>query len=289
MKKFTLSILLLFIFSMSFAQNFYAVEFQDKTIEIPENIDTFEWEQMPESSKFDSGYFGWIQFYETPQQHIQDRFSDNDLQLLEYIPNKTYLFYFPETTSVSFLKDNGVRAIVAVEGSYKLSSTLKNPPYEEWAIEGDNILVTLQHHKNVNTDYVINDLATQQITVKNQYKGSNNIDLSIPNNCLEALSNLPYVKWVELIVAPSVPDDTRGRSLHKANGLDTQTGVGRNYTGAGIGVMCRDDGPVGDHIDFQGRATGLVGPNSGTHIFMMLQCHQNIIAFNCPFLIRWVF
>lgn len=276
MKKSTLSnlskckgltaLVMAFVFSMSFAQNPYTVELQDKTIEIPENIDSFQWSQMPESSKLNNGYFGWVQFYETPNQTIQDRFELNDLQLLEYIPNRTYLFYFPETTSVSFLKDNGVRAIVPVDGTYKLSSTLKSPPYEEWATEGDNILVTLQHHKNVNTDYVINDLAiTQQITVKNQYKGSNNIDLSIPNNCLEALSNLPYVKWVELIVAPSVPDDTRGRSLHKANGLDTQTGVGRNYTGAGIGVMCRDDGSVGPHIDFQGRATGLVGANGGTH------------------------
>ena len=275
MKKITLSnlskckglmtLVMAFIFSMSFAQNPYTVELQDKSIEIPENINSFEWSQMPESSKLDNGYFGWVQFYETPNQSIQDSFKVNDLQLLEYIPNRAYLFYFPETTSISFLKDNGVRAIVPVDGSYKLSPTLKNPPYEEWAIEGDNILVTLQHHKNVNTEYVINDLATQQITVKNQYKGSNNIDLSIPNNCLEALSSLPYVKWVELIVAPSIPDDTRGRSLHRANGLDTQTGAGRNFTGAGIGVMCRDDGPVGDHIDFQGRITGLVGPNSGTH------------------------
>lgn len=254
-----------FICSISFAQNRYTVEFQDKTVEIPENINSFQWSQMPESSQLENGYFGWVQFYETPNQTIQNRFKLNDLQLLEYIPNRTYLFYFPETTSISFLKENGVRAVVPVNGSYKLSSTLKNLPYEEWATEGDNILVTLQHHKNVNTDYVINDLATQQITVKTQYKGSNNIDLSIPNNCLEALSNLPYVKWVELIVAPSIHDDTRGRSLHRSSGLDTQTGVGGNYTGAGIGVMCRDDGPVGPHIDFKGRITGLVGANIGTH------------------------
>ncbi len=92
-------------------------------------------------------------------------------------------------------------------------------------------LVTLQYHKNVNSAYVINDLATQQIAVRQEYRGANNIDLLIPNNCLETLSNHPYVKWVELIVAPSIPDDTQGRSLHRSNGLDTQTGVGRNYTG----------------------------------------------------------
>ena len=41
--------------------------------------------------------------------------------------------------------------------------------------------------------------------------------------------------------------------MHRANGLDTQTPGGRNYTGAGIGVMVRDDGTIGPHIDFEGR------------------------------------
>jgi len=256
---------MVFVLSMSFAQNPYTIQFQDETIEISENINTFQWNQLPEHSKFNHGYYGWVQFYETPNQDVQDFFKANDLQLLEYIPNKTYLFYFPETTSITLLKNKGARAIVPVEGSYKLSSELKFPPYESYAVEGNNILVTLQHHKNVSTQFVINDLANQQISVRQQYKGSNNIDLSIPNNCLESLSNLPYVKWVELIVAPSIPDDTRGRSLHRASNLDTQTASGRNYTGVGIGLMCRDDGPVGPHIDFEGRITGLVGANSGTH------------------------
>jgi len=266
LKRKTLTALVMaFVFSNSFAQNPYAMQFQNETIEIPENIDSFQWSQMPESSKLDNGYYGWIQFYETPNQTTQDNFKSNELQLLEYIPNKAYLFYFPQSTSISFLKENGARSIVPISGNYKLSTDLKNGFYEDWATEGDNILVTLQYHKNVNSEYVISDLTTQQIAVRQEYKGSNNIDLVIPNNCLETLSNRPYVKWVELIVAPSVPDDIRGRSLHRSNGLDTQTGVGRNYTGAGIGVMCRDDGPVGPHIDFQGRITGLVGANSGTH------------------------
>jgi hypothetical protein len=91
------------------------------------------------------------------------------------------------------------------------------------------------------------------------------LDLSIPNNCLETLSNLPFVKWVDLVVAPAEPDDTRGRSLHRANALDTQTGAGRNYTGEGIGVMVRDDGRVGPHIDFQGRITNLTNVSNQSH------------------------
>lgn len=253
---------LLFSFSGQ-AQQDYTLQFENQNVTIPENIDSFQWQSMPESSQLGGGYFGWVQFYETPSQPVQDRFKQNNLQLLEYIPNKAYLFYFPENTSVTFLKDNGVRSIIPIPGEYKLSWGLKNAPYPDYATQGDNLLVTLQHHKNVNTDFVIQDLATKQISVAQRYKGSNNIDLLIPNNCLETLADLPYVKWVELIVAPSTPDDTRGRSLHRANGLDTQTGAGRNYTGAGIGVMVRDDGIVGPHIDFQGRIDNSFATGSG--------------------------
>ena len=258
-------LVMIFIFSNSFAQNPYTIQFQDEIIEVQENINSFQWNQMPDYSVLNNGYVGWIQFFETPNQTIQDRFKNNNLQLLEYIPNRTYLFYFPNTTSISFLKDNGVRAIIPVEGRFKVSSELNNPPFESWAMDGVNILVILQHHKNVSTEFVINDLTSLQIAVWQQYIGSNNIELSIPNNCLEELANLPYVKWVELITPPSIPEDTKGRSLHRANGLDTQTGAGRNYTGVGVGVMLRDDGTIGPHIDFEGRVTHYTGANSGSH------------------------
>jgi len=250
-------------FSFSNAQN--VIQFQDETIEIQENIDSFEWSQMPESSRLANGYFGWVQFYETPTQDIQDGFKDRGLELLDYIPHQTYLFYFPETASIQYLKDSGVRAIIPVEGRFKMSQNLKNGNIGDWAIDGNNILVTLIHHKNVNTSYVINELGAKQITLTRQYEGSNNLELSIPNNCLTDLANLPFVKWVEVINAPSIPDDRRGRSLHRSNGLDTQTGAGRNYTGDGIGVLCRDDGIVGPHVDFEGRIDNMTVDATGTH------------------------
>ncbi len=256
---------LMLVFSLTFAQNSNDIRFQGETYEMPENIATFQWNQMPESARLNNGYVGWIQFYETPTQQVQDLFKQNNLQLLEYIPHQTYLFYFPENTSITLLKNNGVRTIVPVDGNAKLSAKLKNGDYDYWAMDGDNILVTLQYHKNVTDTYAINELGRQQIVVKQNYKEQHILDLSIPNNCLETLSNLSFVKWVDLVVAPAVPDDTRGRSLHRANSLDTQTGAGRNYTGEGIGVMVRDDGRVGPHIDFEGRLTNLTNVANQSH------------------------
>ncbi|MFT5751457.1 MAG: hypothetical protein ACI86L_000959 [Dokdonia sp.] len=263
-KKAVMSIMALTLFfSFSNAQN--VIQFQGETLDIQQNIDTFQWEQMPDSSRFESGYFGWVQFFETPTQDIQDAFKASDLQLIEYIPNQAYLFYFPETASVQFLKDSGVRAIVPVEGRFKLSANLRTGNIGDWAIAGDNIRVTLVHHENASTTAVVNALSALQISLVESFPGSNELELSIPNNCLEALTALPFVKWVDVTYAPPVHDDERGRSLHGVNGLDTETDAGRNYTGAGVGVLTRDDGGAGPHVDFHGRLTNVNIANGGTH------------------------
>lgn len=253
-------------FNFSYSQNNYTIYFQEKIIEIPENIEIFEWNQMPEQSVFNDGYFGWIQFYQTPNQAIQDGLKNSNLKLLDYISNRTYLFYFPANTSVDFLKAQGVRGIIPIQASYKISNELNYPHFDSWAMDGDNIKVTLQFYKNVPLEVIKAELNRMQIKIINEYKDSDLIDLSISKNNLNSFANLSFVKWIELIIAPAVKDDTRGRGLHRSNILDSQSSVGSNYTGLGVGVMVRDDGIVGSHIDFQGRLFNTFATGTGqTH------------------------
>jgi hypothetical protein len=259
-------LLIIFVVNFGFSQDNYTIKFQEETIEFPENIQTFQWNQMPEHAHFDNGYFGWIQFYETPNQAVQNRFRNANLKLLEYIPHRTYLFYFPANTSVDFLRNNGVRGIIPLEAEFKISKELNYPPFEWWAMDGNNIKVTLQFHQNASLEFVKNELAKLQIKVLEEYRNADVIDLSIPDNCLVELANLPFVKWIELIVPPDVPEDTRGRSLHRSNSLDPQSNVNTNYTGVGVGMLVRDDGIVGPHIDFQGRIDNTFASGTGqTH------------------------
>ena len=231
----------------------YDIKFQNETVALIENIETFQWSQLNEDLKINDGYYVWIQFYETPAQNVQNATKAQGIELIDYIGSRAYLAYIPSTISPAFLQSKEARAITEVQGNYKLSEDLRLGIIGDWAIRGDQILVTLQYHDRAQVDLVKQDLASKQITVEQEYKGHNIIDLSIPNNCLEALSNEPYVKYIEVIAAPAVKEDTPARVLHRSAGLDTQTGAGRNYTGEGIGVLVRDDGVVGPHIDFQGR------------------------------------
>ena len=249
----------------SFAQNPYAFVFNGEYVTLEENIETFSWDQMPETSKLGGGYFGWIQFEQTPNQQIQDYFETNDLRLLDYVGTGTYLFYMAETTPISVLAERKVRAIAPVDGRFKMAPEILNNEIPDYALSGDRILVTLEYHDIVNKDFILDDLRSQQIEVVQVYDSANYMDLIIPDNCLESLSNSAYVSYVGLVPAPPVKEDVQGKSLHRSNGLDTQMIGGWNYTGAGVGVLVRDDGLIGPHIDFQGRIDNIPATSGGSH------------------------
>lgn len=248
------------------AQN--TVYFQDEVITMPNNIASFNWNSMPESAKFNDGYFGWIRFSQTPTQAIQDDFASRNLKLIEYYPDKTYLFYFPKNTQVSFLQQSGAISIIPVGNNIKKSSQIKLNNIDDYARQGNNVLIMLEHYNFINKTYVFTELQKLgSISILEDYKGHSIFQIALPYEKIDQVAAQPFVKWLELISPPAIKEDVRGRSIHRSSNLDSQTPTGRHYTGAGVGVMVRDDGVVGPHIDFQGRidnsATSTVGPTHG--------------------------
>ncbi|WP_034060440.1 S8 family serine peptidase [Lacinutrix jangbogonensis] len=274
-----LMVALFFSFSSSQAQN--QVKFQGEVIELPNNMASFNLNAMPENSKFNGGYFGWARFSETPTQDIQDQFASRNLELIEYFPDKTYLFYFPESTQTSFLQASGIVSIIPIENNFKKASQIKLNTIDSYAMQGNKVLLMLEHYNFISSNLVINKLLKNgTVEIIEDYKGSSMIQIAVPYNQIDAVVSKPFVKWVELIPAPAVKEDVQGRNLHRASNLDTQTATGRNYTGLGVGVMVRDDGVVGPHIDFQGRidnsATTTIGQTHGDGVAGILAGAGNL-------------
>lgn len=260
-----LILLLLVSFTISYGQAPSEIHFRGETITMPENIASFNWNQMPESSKLNGGFVGWVQFYNTPSQETQDLFKANKMDLIEYIPHQTYLFHFPQDTSIELLAREGVRSIIPLPNRVKLTEKLKAGDFDFWAWQGDQLLVTIEYHKQANLDDVLDDLKLTHSRVIETFPNFNVIDLAINPNSLDAIAERSYVKVINLVAEPATPDDDRGRGLHRSNSLDNAIGGGRNYTGEGIGIVVRDDGRVGPHIDFQGRITNYSNAGGGSH------------------------
>ncbi|WP_298515187.1 S8 family serine peptidase [uncultured Kordia sp.] len=246
------------------AQNM--VYFQDEVITMPNNIASFNWDSMPETAKFDDGYFAWVHFSQTPTQDIQDQFAQRNLKLIEYYPDQTYLAYFPENTQISYLQQSGIVSIIPIENNFKKSTDIKLNNIGDHAMEGNNVIVTLEYYNFIKKSYVLRELSKINAVVVKRIDSHNNyLEVAIPQNQMDAVVSKSFIKWVELISPPPVLADIRGRSLHRSSNLDTQTPTGRNYTGAGIGLLVRDDGVVGPHIDFHGRLENPITTDGGTH------------------------
>jgi hypothetical protein len=271
MKKntFLIAVFIVFLFSFQLvnSQNTKPISFQGKTIEMPNNIKSFDWNQLPQRTTQDVGHYVIVQFQKTPNQNIQDDFRNNGIELKDYVSNHSYFLYLPNTISTDYLHNSGVISIVTMPIEFKVSAKIRNNEIGLWAKEGNNILVNVLFHKSISTNKLISELNNiSGITIKEQYKTGNLISLSIPLNKINQVTNLSTVKWIELISEPSIKEDLKGKSIHRSSNLDTQTISGRNYTGEGVGVMVRDDGIVGPHIDFQGRIDNTAANGSGqTH------------------------
>lgn len=90
-------------------------------------------------------------------------------------------------------------------------------------------------------------------------------DLTIKAGLINKLAGLPFVKFIELSPGVPVPDDTRGRSLHRSNSINSDHYSGLKYNGSGVSISLADDGRIGPHIDFKGRIRDFNTTNTGTH------------------------
>ena len=86
-----------------FSQNKNEFTFQGEKVEMLKNIDSFQWNQIPNTSKFNSHYYGCISFENTPTQEIQNDFKNKGLGLT-YISKGFYFFNFSSSVNKLFEK-----------------------------------------------------------------------------------------------------------------------------------------------------------------------------------------
>lgn len=250
----------------SFAQNTETFTFQDVKISIPNNVQSVSFVELNAQSGFNNTIYAWIQFNEIPNQAQQNAVKAGGVKVLNYISNATYLVSFDESISREMLINNNVKGIIPVSEEVKIESEIRSGSINPWAIDGENAKLIVVMYEGVNMEDATAVLQNSGVKIDKEYRDFQTLEVSIPIEEINAIGAFTCVKWVEEITAPSVKDDTRGRGLHRANGLDTQTSTGMQYTGENIGVMVRDDGIVGPHIDFEGRLDNSTATGTGqTH------------------------
>ena len=259
--------LMLWLTTGLFAQNDLAVLLHTGTAYFPANIGDFpQRATISKNETVEDRYYRLVQFNEMPDKATFKTLEAMGVKLLEYIPNKTYVASLPTLLDPAALVSTRIRSIQPIEPGLKMSAALRHADIPDWAREKEHVLVMLQFYKDLPHAHVLRYCEADGIEVLRSNGLNNFLRVRMPISRLQAIAALPYVAFMETIPPPDEPDDIIGRSLHRANVIDTDFPGGRQYTGKGVSVCVRDDGFVGPHIDFQGRIdNSFVEPQTGNH------------------------
>ena len=268
MKK-TFTLFLLFLFSSNLsAQVDYKILLASGEITPTENIRDFvENSTIAAQENYDGYYYQIIQFFEVPTNAQHQQITQSGIQLLEYLPRRAYIAAIPVTMNPEKLVALNVRSVLDISLDYKIANNLKQASFPDWAIQKERVEVMIKYYKNIEQSDLLPYLAEDGIMVERSNRYNNFFKATIEKGKVAEIAALPYISYLELGPAPAIADDDLGRSLHRSNMIDAGYTGGRSYTGEGVGVLVRDDGGLGPHIDYHGRLYQefITGGGGGTH------------------------
>ncbi|MFC1733650.1 S8 family serine peptidase, partial [candidate division KSB1 bacterium] len=215
---------------------------------------------------FKDHYYAFIQFNEVPTIEKRETLEQSGIIFLDYIPYNTYVVRIPVNYELGKLRDFNIRSIIAIDSRFKTHPDLFDPPFPDWAMVGnDHIDITIKYYDDLNYREIEPELRKEKLLVIGTVEEFKKMTIRIHVNDIEYIAELPFVAYVEPVSPPSYPDDTKGKSLHRSNAINTDYATGRHYDGTGVHAALADDGAIGPHIDFTGRLTQYVIGLGGDH------------------------
>lgn len=205
-----------------------------------------------------------VQFNQVPTNKEKATLLLNGVTLLEYLPLDAFIVELKNTSNLT-VADLNIRAITPFLPKYKLSKAVAAQDFPEWATNGNEVDLMVEPHLNLDASSFESILTSNNIEILNRDPSGLYYEIRMSKDGIGSLSLLPSVKAIDFIPAPPEKEDTRGRTLHRANMLDSDHPLGRKYDGSGVSIAIADDAVIGPHIDIKGRVTSFsVNPN-GSH------------------------
>ena len=104
----------------------------------------------------DGHYYRLLQFYALPSQAGFDALKNQGIELLDYIPNKTYLAAIPVGFDLEKLPNLNVRSVVELTTDMKISEGLKSDILPAWATHRGQVEVMVKYHQNLRQVDILN-------------------------------------------------------------------------------------------------------------------------------------
>ncbi len=257
----TLLLLMAFGLSQAFAQSIHL-----KSGDIPQSEMLTPAQVSPAqlTNQLHSGaYYLYLQFDKIPSETEKAKLNRWGVSLLEYQPDLAYMARVSAGINLGKLADAGVKRIALIQPQHKLSRGLAVQDYPAHAMEGQNILVSVVPYETITLNELTVTLISRGFKVLPELQGLRSLVVKININDIYLLAGQAPVMFLSTVEPNGEPESYRGRSLHRANTLSQNPGIG--FDGTGVSIAITDDGSI-NHIDFQGRWTDFTAMDQGgTH------------------------
>lgn len=245
------------------AQQTSAIYLQSGTVQAANNLTEFLSEGTP-ADVFNGYYYRFLQFNTLPGMAEQNALRQSGLVLMDYIPKNTFMVAIPVGYNKSLLTGLNVRSVLVQSPAQKISRNIIGG-FQEWAIlERGTVDLNVQYHANISYSAALS-AAQEHGKLLSAEPKNRMITMRVSDFSLMTLAAQPWVFYINTIAAPSEKEDTKGRSLHRTNVVNSDYATGRHYDGKGVSIAIADDGFVGPHIDFTGRLTNFATGSGQTH------------------------
>ncbi len=231
------------------------------------NFEAFLHKQVEQQEVVAGRYYRLVQFDKIPDAVTRKTLEQQGMRLLQYMPHRAYFASIDVHADKTAWQGHGITSVWPLTTTHKLSEALHQKQYPAWAMEGTRwMTLNVKYFSDVAVADVQADLQKAKATLVSHYKFSNRLRIKVPINNINDIAVLPWVRYVEPIDPPATPENLVGNTNHRSNAIATGYAMGRHYDGTGVNIAMGDDGIIGPHIDYQGRADqSNVSNNNGDH------------------------
>ncbi|MEX1000700.1 MAG: S8 family serine peptidase [Crocinitomicaceae bacterium] len=271
MKTLRLQLLVFAVFVLSFSSTFGQKDNQPLMLKsgdyiLDKNVKSFV--QRPAFSSdelYNNTYFRILQFSTTPNSTDKSQLKKAGIELLDYLPEKAYYAAIHVDADLDLLEEKKVVSVAEIQTDYKLNPVLLSKEYPDWTLfEADKIGLNAIYFSTVSKADAIQKLNNlgAEITLETEVEI---LSFILPISSLTELYQLPEFFYFEPLDQPGEPEGYKDVANHRSSYLTNPLGTGMAYDGSGVTIMMQDDGPIGPHIDYEGRITTETSTNNGDH------------------------
>jgi hypothetical protein len=199
-------------------------------------------------SRFKDYNYVVLQFNTLPDAALKQKIAAAGIELIDYLPNLAYTASVKAGFDARSFSSYNIRSVFQLSAAQKTVADILKKKFPAHAVkQAGTVDLNVVTYKKMDLNEALLSFSALKITVLEDAPMFRRFTIRIPQQNVNALLNLAYVQWADVIDPPNQLENTPGRTLHRVNVLNDGL---RNLKGEGMSVGIWDGGAISRHIDF---------------------------------------